>query len=62
MGCDREGRESEKCFDKVWMQMKNLANCVWHGRDLLEDAQETVEIIKNGLDETISLMEKEKSK
>ncbi|KKN70085.1 hypothetical protein LCGC14_0434100 [marine sediment metagenome] len=59
MGCDREGRESERCFDKVWMQMKNLANCVWHGRGLLEAAKEEAECIKKGLDETIRLMETE---
>ena len=59
MGMGRQARESEKCFEKVWDEIKHLCVCVWRGEHLLENAEEHVESIKRNLDKTIELMRDE---
>lgn len=57
MGTGRKARPSEVVFDIIWVQMKNLANCVWH--PLLEEVEEDVPVLKRRLDEMLQLMKKE---
>lgn len=61
MGAARESRKSELIFNRVWGEMKSLCNCVWYGKDLLEEAQEHVDSIKENLDKTIEEMKHEAS-
>lgn len=59
MGTAREARKSELIFGRVWNEMRNLSNCVWH--PLLKDAEEHVDSIKHNLDLTIEEMKHEDS-
>ncbi len=59
MGTSREPRKSEVIFGSVWNEIRNLSNCVWYGKVLLEDAQEHVDSIKKNLDMTIEQMKKD---
>jgi len=40
MGCGRESRPSEITFKEVFAMMPNLACCIWHGKQLKDDAKE----------------------
>lgn len=59
MGCQRGPRPSEETFNVIWSEIRNLCNCVWHGKGLKRDAKEISENIKKQLDKMIIQMEDE---
>lgn len=58
MGAAREPRPSEKTFNIIYAEMKNLTVCVWY--PITEDAIEMAERMKKNLDTLIEQMKEEK--